>query len=250
MERIFFLLILLGVAFAIYRFLRTFRVRHLVHEYQTGLLYQQGKLIKQVGAGVYWLNPRSSSLTILDTRRSNLIVAGQEVATADNVGLKVSVVLSYSIADAEKAVHSVANYTNELYIMTQLVIREELAKSNAETLFENATELSSAIQESLTEKVNELGLELHSVKIRDLMFANDLKRAFNDVLKARKEAEARLERARGESAALRNLANAAQLLDKNPNLRSLRLMQAIENSKGSSFSIDTKMLDSDESKDA
>jgi hypothetical protein len=36
-----------------------------------------------------------------------------------------------------------------------------------------------------------------------------------------------LERARGESAALRNLANAARLLDGNPALMNLRMMQAL-----------------------
>ena len=45
---------------------------------------------------------------------------------------------------------------------------------------------------------------------------------------ALKEGLAALERARGESAALRNLANAARLFDDNPNLRQLRLFQILE----------------------
>jgi len=50
----------------------------------------------------------------------------------------------------------------------------------------------------------------------DVMFAADLKRAFSDVLKAKQEGQAALERARGESASLRNLANAARVLEGNP----------------------------------
>ena len=73
------------------------------------------------------------------------------------------------------------------------------------------------------------------------MFATDLERAFNEVLKARKEAEASLERARGESAALRNLANAAKMLDDNPNLYALRLLQAVETSKGNAFNLETRL---------
>ena len=41
------------------------------------------------------------------------------------------------------------------------------------------------------------------------------------------EGQAALERARGESAALRNLANAAKLLEGNPGLLNLRLMQSL-----------------------
>jgi hypothetical protein len=41
------------------------------------------------------------------------------------------------------------------------------------------------------------------------------------------EGRAALERARGESAALRNLANAARVLEGNPELLNLRLLQSI-----------------------
>ena len=59
------------------------------------------------------------------------------------------------------------------------------------------------------------------------MFPADLKRAFADVLKAKQEGHSALERARGESAALRNLANAARVLEGNPALMNLRLMQSL-----------------------
>jgi len=44
-----------------------------------------------------------------------------------------------------------------------------------------------------------------------------------------------LERARGESAALRNLANAARMLDENPSLLQLRALQALGESSGNTL---------------
>src|SRR5437762_4244002 len=70
-------------------------------------------------------------------------------------------------------------------------------------------------------------MNVHAVEVRDLMFPADLKRAFADVLKAKQEGQAALERARGESASLRNLANAARVLEGNPALMNLRLMQSL-----------------------
>ena len=52
------------------------------------------------------------------------------------------------------------------------------------------------------------------------------------MLRARAEGHAALERARGESAALRNLANAARLMDGNPALMNLRLLQTIAQDAG------------------
>jgi regulator of protease activity HflC (stomatin/prohibitin superfamily) len=60
------------------------------------------------------------------------------------------------------------------------------------------------------------------------MLPGELRKAFAEVLKARQEGQAALERARGESAALRNLANAARLIEGQPALATLRFLQTLE----------------------
>jgi len=229
--------------YGMYLLIRLFMRRTVVRDYQVGLLYKNGRLEQQLGAGSYWLNPLSSAITVVDTRRVTTVVAGQEVTTQDNIGLKLSASVSYQVSDAEKALHSVENYSFELYTLVQLAIREEVSGQPIDALLENRQGLGDALTERVTPQATELGLKLHSVQIRDFMFSGDLKRSFNEVLRARKEGEAKLERARGETAALRNLANAAKMLDDNPNLISLRLLQAIENSKGNNFMLDSKMLE-------
>jgi len=72
-----------------------------------------------------------------------------------------------------------------------------------------------------------LGVSVLAIEVKDVMLPADLKRAFADVLKAKQEGQAALERARGESASLRNLANAARVLEGNPALMNLRLMQSL-----------------------
>ena len=72
-----------------------------------------------------------------------------------------------------------------------------------------------------------IGVNVIAIEMKDVMLPNDLKRAFADVLKAKQEGQAALERARGESASLRNLANAARVLEGNPALQNLRLMQSL-----------------------
>ena len=243
MELLISLLLLAALAYGSWRSFQVFRQQIIVRDYQSGLLYKDGKFVKELSAGAYWINPRRSEIMVYDLRRTSFVIAGQEVMTGDSIGLKVSVVVSYSISDAKKMVNAVQSYYAELYALTQLALREELANYTADSLFEKSSSLSEALQKRLAPQAESLGLELYSVQLRDLMFANDLKRAFNDVLKARKEAEAAMERARGESASLRNLANAANLLDNNPNLLSLRLMQAIEASHGNSFALDSKLLE-------
>jgi len=58
---------------------------------------------------------------------------------------------------------------------------------------------------------------------------------FSQVVRARHEGLAALERARGESAALRNLANAASLIEQRPALMQLRILQAIGQASGNTL---------------
>ena len=64
------------------------------------------------------------------------------------------------------------------------------------------------------------------------MLPGDLKRIFAQEVAARKEGLAALERARGETAALRNLANAARMIEDNPALMQLRLLQQLGTTGG------------------
>jgi regulator of protease activity HflC (stomatin/prohibitin superfamily) len=68
-----------------------------------------------------------------------------------------------------------------------------------------------------------------------MMFPGEMKKAFAQVVKAQKEGQAALERARGETAALRSLANAARVMDDNPNLLQLRALQALADSSGNTL---------------
>jgi regulator of protease activity HflC (stomatin/prohibitin superfamily) len=64
------------------------------------------------------------------------------------------------------------------------------------------------------------------------MFPGKLKEMFAQVVQARKEGLAALEKARGETAALRSLANAAKMVEKSPALLQLRVIQSVEGSRG------------------
>ncbi|MBU0468611.1 MAG: hypothetical protein KKD07_07885 [Candidatus Omnitrophica bacterium] len=61
------------------------------------------------------------------------------------------------------------------------------------------------------------------------MFPGELKKIFSQVAKARQEGLALLEKARGETAALRNLSNSANMLKNNPALMQLRMLHSSGN---------------------
>jgi regulator of protease activity HflC (stomatin/prohibitin superfamily) len=117
----------------------------------------------------------------------------------------------------------------------QLALREIIGNATIDTLLESRNEFSEKLFELTKEKIKELGLELLSVNIKDIMFPGPLKQIFAQVVKARKEGQAALEKARGETAALRNLVNAAKMIESNPSLMNLRLIQSFGESSGNTL---------------
>ncbi len=80
-----------------------FRYEFIINEGFVGLLYHEGKLTEALLAGRHIRWGRHFRVVPLETRKTLLPVAGQEVLTADNIGVKISLVLTNAgVRSAEK----------------------------------------------------------------------------------------------------------------------------------------------------
>jgi len=131
------------------------------------------------------------------------------------------------VTDPKVAIFANQSYEETLYAHAQTLLRKLVGDIPIEKLLESRNEISEGLQSGVSELSDALGVKLLSLAIKDIMFPGTLKDAFSQVARARQEGQAALEKARGEAAAMRNLANTAKLLDGNPNLYNLRLLQTI-----------------------
>jgi regulator of protease activity HflC (stomatin/prohibitin superfamily) len=170
---------------------------------------------------------RHFTLGAYDLRKTSLLVAGQDVLTADNVSLKLSLLVTYQVTDPVKAAHETQHWQGDLYNAAQLALRVVVGGIAVEALLNQRLEIGGQLLARVQPDAAKIGINVQSAEVKDVIFPAELKRAFAEVLKSKQEGQAALERARGESAALRNLANAAKLLEGNPALMNLRLMQSL-----------------------
>ncbi len=92
--------------------------------------------------------------------------------------------------------------------------------------------MAREVEELLRRRAGELGLEVLSAGVRDVILPGDMKELMNKVTEARKAAEANLVTRREETAALRSQANTAKLLAENPVLMRLRELEVLEKVAG------------------
>ncbi|MDG4550958.1 MAG: slipin family protein [Candidatus Contendobacter sp.] len=204
-------------------------------EYERGLLYTQGKFRKTLEAGQYWYTPLSTLIYKIDTRPRFVSITGQEVLSSDGVTLKVSLAAHYEITDPLAATHKAQNFQEALYLELQLALRDIVGSADIDAILQGRSEFSKKLMAITESKAQALGLKLLSVNLKDIMFPGKLKEVFARVVSARKEGLATLEKARGETAALRSLANAARMIEANPHLIQLRLIQSLGQSSGNSL---------------
>jgi regulator of protease activity HflC (stomatin/prohibitin superfamily) len=88
--------------------------------------------------------------------------------------------------------------------------------------------VAGKLEEAVRRRAGELGLEVVSVGIRDVILPGDMRDLMNKVTEARKAAEANLIFRREEVAAMRSQANTAKLLTDNPTLMRLRELEVLE----------------------
>jgi regulator of protease activity HflC (stomatin/prohibitin superfamily) len=206
-----------------------------VYEYQKALKYTRGRYVGTLDAGQYWIVTNFSSIAPIDVRPEFITIQGQDVLSADGVTLKVSIAAEFQVTDPNIAINKNASFRTSLYLSLQMSLREIVSQQKIDALLENRAGVSTKLMELTSRKAAELGLQLISADVKDWMFAGEMKKAFAQVVKAQKEGQAALERARGETAALRSLANAARTMDDNPNLLHLRALQALADSSGNTL---------------
>ena len=206
---------------------KKFRRVFCVPEGWTGLVYQHGLFVRRNNAGRHVIWGCGWTISLIDLRKASTLVAGQEVLTADRVSLKLSLIVTHQVTDPVKAAHETQSSLGDLYHAAQLALRAVVGAVAAEALLNQRLEIGAQLLARVQPEAAKAGLNVVAVEVKDVIFPAELKRAFADVLKAKQEGQAALERARGESASLRNLANAARVLEGNPALMNLRLMQSL-----------------------
>lgn len=225
MEDIWLLLplIVIGVGFMLWRKLSAVTV----YEYQKGLFYKNGKLDRIVDAGTYRFFASNNKIDVVDIRKRELLISGQEILTKDNIGVRVSAVGSIQVFDPGKAMQRSENYLRDVYTIGQLALRDAVGSVTLNALLENKMQCDARVQQKVALAAAELGAVVSGLAVRDIMLPANLKKAYSGVLEAQKEAQRNLEKARGEQAVLRSLANSAKMYEEMPALLQARVIQAL-----------------------
>ena len=217
------------------------RTRLVVEETEHAVLISDGRVIEALPTGIHRIRPRRDRVVRLPATEQQVIISGQEMLTIDGAGIRATMVATVAITDPLLVVRQ-GGWHQALYLQAQLAIRNLVGAITLEELLAARARLDTDLNLAVAPKAEPLGINLVAINVRDLVVPGELKRAVADVVAARLSGQAALERARGETAALRSLANAARAAADNPALLQLRMIQQMENSTGNTYVVGTTPL--------
>ncbi|MEL7198415.1 MAG: SPFH domain-containing protein [Pseudomonadota bacterium] len=236
--------------------LASMRVRHIVHHGETGLHYRKETFVGQWEPGYHTIfDPlRQSSVHRISTLPSVLSPSQFEVISEDQFAFRITVAGLYTITDARKfhenhpyqePMQSFAFGAETRMDRVNPVLSAGVAQAVAATALEDFLKDPKAAIANVSAQVQAVmpGAQLDDLMVTAITLPPEVRKMFTEVERARKEGLAALERAKGEQASLRALANAARTMSDNPDIAKLRMLQTMESAKGAK----TFVLGKDES---
>lgn len=201
-----------------------------VKDGELGLLYFDNRFEKQLGPGTwyFWNYGVEVTAKIFNMKIQQLEISGQEILTADKVGVRLNVICQYRITDPERLVQNVDGASTQLYTTAQLIIREYVGKYRLDELLAQKEEIGRYILEKMREKQEELCVEVTGGGIKDIILPGEIRDIMNTVLVAEKKAQTNVIMRREEVASTRSLLNTARLMEENKTLFKLKELEYLE----------------------
>ena len=132
-----------------------------------------------------WLGTRD--VRVVDVRRQLLLVAGQELATADVPGVRVTVAATWQTVDPVALLEVAADPVDQVRLAVQLALRDAVSRRTLGELSAVREDLAAELLTAVAPRALDVGVEVLRVELRDVTPPGEVRRALLAVQTARQE---------------------------------------------------------------
>ncbi len=212
------LVALIAVLFSSFRVLR---------EYERGVVFLLGRFWRVKGPGLVVILPVVQQMVKVDLRTVVMDVPPQDVISRDNVSVKVNAVVYFRVVDPERSIIQVEDYYNATSQLAQTTLRSVLGKHELDEMLAERDKLNVDIQKILDASTDAWGIKVTSVEIKHVDIDITMVRAIARQAEAERERRAKVIHAEGELQAAEKLAQAAEVLGRQPQAIQLRYLETL-----------------------
>jgi regulator of protease activity HflC (stomatin/prohibitin superfamily) len=199
----------------------------ILNEYERGVIFRLGRVIKAKGPGLIILIPVVDKMVKVSMRLVAMDVDPQDVITKDNVSVKVNAVIYFRVIEPIKAVIEVENYLYAMSQLAQTTLRSVCGQAELDELLSAREKINSQLQEILDTHTDPWGIKVATVELKHIDLPQEMQRSMAKQAEAERERRAKVINAEGEFQAAAKLAEASEIIRDHPVALQLRYLQTM-----------------------
>ena len=198
-----------------------------LNEYERGVIFRLGRVIKAKGPGIIILIPFVDRMVKVSMRLVAMDVDPQDVITRDNVSVKVNAVIYFRVIEPIKAIVEVEDYSYSMSQLAQTTLRSVCGQAELDELLSDRDKINTQLQEILDMHTDPWGIKVATVELKHIDLPQEMQRAMARQAEAERERRAKVINAEGEFQAATRLAEASEIMDSKPMALQLRYLQTM-----------------------
>ncbi|MGH7827471.1 MAG: slipin family protein [Candidatus Binatia bacterium] len=199
----------------------------ILKEYERAVVFRLGRMVGSRGPGLTYIIPGIEKMVRMDLRTVTMDIPSQDVITRDNVSVKVNAVLYFRVLEPNLAVREVENYLFATSQLAQVTMRSVCGQAELDELLAERERINTRIQEILDSQTDPWGIKVVLVELKHIDLPQEMQRAMAKQAEAERERRAKVIHADGEFQASQKLADAAEVIGKQPIALQLRFLQSL-----------------------
>jgi len=200
----------------------------ILNEYERGVVFRLGRVLgKPKGPGLILVFAPIDRYQRISLRVEAMEVPPQDVVTKDNVTVKVNAVVYFRVIDPTKAVIEVSNFLYATSQVSQTTLRSVLGEVELDELLSQREKLNLRLQGVLDQHTDPWGVKVTMVEVKQVDLPESMIRAIARQAEAERERRAKIIHAQGEFEAAQKLAQAAEVIQRQPAAIQLRYLQTL-----------------------
>ena len=130
--------------------------------------YRNGGLVALLPPGRYafWRAVQGNAFRLVDLREESLYIGGQDMLTADKLGLRLNVSLSFRVVDVLRSLEVAADASKALYREAQLLLRAAVGGRDLDALLADKESMAGELEAEIGRRAERYGLRVTSFGVR------------------------------------------------------------------------------------
>jgi regulator of protease activity HflC (stomatin/prohibitin superfamily) len=217
-------------------------------QWERAVLMRLGRYKGLRGPGYFAVVPILDRVAYtIDQRIRTTAFGAESCLTRDTVPVNVDAIAFWIVRDAERAALEVQDYNEAVILSAQTQLRDAIGKHDLAELIQSRVELGHGLKLALEQKMQNWGIHVQSVEIRDVVIPAALEDAMSRQAQAERERQARIILGTAETEIAHKFVEAADAYRDHPAAMNLRAMNMLYESivkRGSLMVVPSGLADS------